>query len=179
MFSRADQLYSPSHASRADEPGGLRVALIPRRAADSSSMVQGGADMAKAVLAGMLVLGLAACTGGAAKVARDGVPPEQLLGGGTRVSATIQDSLSSRTKETGDTLHAPEERLSLVVSSVTVNGEQYPVSADLDPVPHHLQVRTASTDRDPGGRSVRRDVVVSAGTPIVFALTNSLKVSAR
>ena len=37
--------------------------------------------MAKAVLAGMLVLGLAACTGGAAKVARDGAPPEQLLAG--------------------------------------------------------------------------------------------------
>ena len=171
--------------------------------------------MAKAVLAGMLVLGLAACTDGAAKVARDGAPSEQLLVGGTRVTATIQDSLSSRTNKAGDTLHAivsgdvrgphggvvipagssasltiallepgsdqvnPEGRLSLVVSSVTVNGEQYPVSADLDPVPHHLQVRTASTDQDPGGRSARRDVVVSAGTPIVFALTNSLKVSAR
>jgi hypothetical protein len=178
-------------------------------------MVQGGASLTKAVLAGMLVLGRGACTGGAARVARDGAPPEQLLAGGTRVTATNQDSLSSQTNKTGDTLHAivsgdvrgphggvvipagsraslmsallepssdqvnPKGRPSLVVSSVTVNGEQYPVSGNLDPVPHHLQVPTASTDQDPGGRSARRDVVVSAGTPIVFARTNSLKVSAR
>jgi hypothetical protein len=141
-------------------------------------MVQGGADMAKAVLAGMLVLGLAAYTGGAAKVARDGVPPEQLLGG-VVIPAGSSATLTIALLEPGSDQVNPEGRLSLAVSSVTVNGEQYPVSADLDPVPHHLQVRTASTDRDPGGRSVRRDVVVSAGTPIVFALTNSLKVSAR
>jgi hypothetical protein len=127
-------------------------------------MVQGGADMAKAVLAGMLVLGLAACTGGAAKVARDGVPPEQLLGGGTRVSATIQDSLSSRTNNTGDTLHAivsgdvkgphggvvipAGSSASLTIALLEPGSDQ--VSADLDSVPHHLQVRTASTDRDRG-----------------------------
>lgn len=215
MFGRGDVLYSPSHASGADEPGGYALPWSQGEPRIPSSMVQGGASMTRAVLAGMLVLGLAAYTGGAAKAARDGAPPEQLLAGGTRVSATIQDSLSSRASKTGDMLHAivsgdvkgphggvvipagssarltiallepgndqrsPEGRLSLVVSSVTVNGEQYPVSADLDPVPHHLQVRTASTDQDPGGRSARRDVVVSAGTPIVFALTNSPKVSAR
>src|ERR1019366_1885444 len=39
------------------------------------------------------------------------------------------------------------------------------VAADLDPVPHHLQVRTASTEQAPGGRSARLDVVVSAGNP--------------
>ena len=135
--------------------------------------------MAKAVLAGMLVLGLAACTGGAAKVARDGAPDVRGPHGDVVIPAGSSASLTFALLESGSDQVNPEGRLSLVVSSVTVNGERYPVSADLDPVPHHLQVRTASTDQDPGGRSARRDVVVSAGTPIVFALTNSLKVSAR
>jgi hypothetical protein len=110
-------------------------------------MVQGRADMAKAVLAEMLVLGLAACTGGAAEVARDGAPPEQLLADGTRVTATIQDLLSS-------------PQTSIRCRTISKSAP-------------HRRIKTR------GGRSARRDVVVSAGTPIVFALTNSLKVSAR
>src|ERR1019366_1993284 len=147
MFSRADPLYSPSHASRADEPGGLRVALIPGRAAESSSMVQGGADMAKAVLAGMLVLGLAACTGGAAKVARDGAPPEQLLAGGTRVTATIQDLLSS-------------PQTSIRCRSISKSAPHRRIKT------RGVEALAATWSSRPAPRSV-------------FALTNSLKVSAR
>jgi hypothetical protein len=174
------------------------------------------------------------------------------LASGTRVDATIQDALSSRTNKVGETLRAtvsgdvkdargdvvipagstvtltiaqlepgsdqvrPEGRLSLVVSSVTVNGQEHPVTANLEPVPHHLQGRGVTTDEAArvgagtaigalagqvigkntkstviGGaigavagtavavRYAYRDVIVSAGTPIVFTLTQSLNVSAR
>ena len=174
------------------------------------------------------------------------------LASGTRVDATIQDALSSRTNKAGETLRAtvsgdvrdargdvvipagstvtltieqlepgsdqvrPEGRLSLVVSSVTVNDQTYPVTATLEPVPHLLQGRGVTTDEAArvgagtaigalagqvigkntkstviGGaigavagtavavRYAYRDVVVSAGTPIVFTLTQSLNVSAR
>jgi len=174
------------------------------------------------------------------------------LASGTRVDATIQDALSSRTNKAGETLRAtvsgdvkdargdvvipagstvtltiaqlepgsdqvrPEGRLSLVVSSVTVNGQEHPVTANLEPVPHHLQGRGVTTDEAArvgagtaigalagqvigkntkstviGGaigavagtavavRYAYRDVIVSAGTPIVFTLTQSLNVSAR
>jgi hypothetical protein len=166
--------------------------------------------MTKAMVAGMLALGLAACATDGAKEAQ-AVPIERSLASGTRVKATIQDAMSSQTNKAGQTLHAivsgdvkgprggvvipagssatltivqldpgtdavrPEGRLSLVVSSVTVNGQDYPVTADLDPVPHHLQGRSVT----PAVRAVYRDVVVSPGTPIAFALTNSLNVPAR
>ena|SRR5665213_4222037 len=171
--------------------------------------------MKRVILTGMAVLALAACTKGAANAAPQSAPAEQALAGGTRVRATIQDAVSSRSNVKGDTLRAivsgnvngahggvvipagssakltiallepgndqinPEGRLALVVSSVTINGEEYPVTADLEPVPHHLEVRSTPAHEAKGSQGARRDVVVSAGTPIAFALTNSLKVSAR
>jgi hypothetical protein len=118
--------------------------------------------------------------------------------------------------EPGSDQVRPEGRLSLVVSSVTVNGQEYQVAASLEPVPHHLQGRGVTTDEAArvgagtaigalagqvigkntkstviGGaigavagtavavRYAYRDVIVSAGTPIVFTLTQSLNVSAR
>jgi hypothetical protein len=182
----------------------------------------------------------------------DAVRTGRSLSSGTRVDATIQDALSSRTNKPGETLRAtvsgdvrddrggvvipagsaatltidqlepgsdqvrPEGRLSLVVSSVTVNGQTYPVTANLEAVPHHLQGRGVTTDEAArvgagtavgavagqligkntrstviGGaigavagtavavRYAYRDVIVSAGTPIVFTLAQSLNVSAR
>jgi hypothetical protein len=219
--------------------------------------------MSRVLLTGMLALGFVACTGGAAKDvpnpdATAGSRPggdastDRLLASGTRVDASIQEALSSRTNKAGQTLRAvvslnvkgagggvvipagstvtltiaqlepgsdqvrPEGRLSLVVSSVTVNDQTYPVTANLEPVPHILQGRGITTDEAArigagtavgavagqiigkntkstviGGaigavagsavavRYAYRDVVVSAGTPIVFTLTQSLNVSAR
>ncbi len=103
--------------------------------------------MAKAVLAGMLVLGHAACAGGAAKVARDGAPPEQLLAGGTRVTATIQDSLSS-----------PQTSIRCRTISKSAL---------------HRLIKLRGVEALASMWSSR------PATPIVFALTNSLKVSAR
>ena len=171
--------------------------------------------MKELLVTGMLVMCFAACSGDVKPATHEPPPPEQALAGGTRVGATLQDAMTSRTNKKGDTLHAiisanvigphggvvipagstatlivrelepsneqanPDGRLSLVVSSVTVNGDSYPVSADLEPVPHHLEVRNTPTDETKGSDRARRDIVVSAGTPIVFALTNSLKVSAK
>ena len=171
--------------------------------------------MTRTVLFGALILGLAACRASDEKTVRETPLTEQALAIGARVSATIQDSLSSRTNKKGDTLRAivsanvtgtqggvvipagsnatiivatiepgtdptnPEGSLSLVVSSVTVNGVAYPIAAALETVPHHLQVRATSTAQAPGGRDARRDVIVSAGTPIVFSLTKSLLVAAK
>ena len=99
--------------------------------------------------------------------------------GGVVIPAGSSATLTVAELEPGNDQTRPEGRLMLVVSSVTVNGETYPVAADLDPVPHHLAVRTTPTDEAKGKGRVSRDVVVSAGTPIVFALTSSLKVSAK
>ena len=223
--------------------------------------------MTKTLLTTMLVAGLAACTGGSAKDlpnkgAADGGAASgrsgrttlagRALASGTRVNATTQQALSSRTNKSGETLRAtvssdvkdargavvipagssvtltidklepgsdqvrPEGRLSLVVSSVTVNGQNYPLSASLEPVAHRLEGRGVTTDEAArigagtavgavvgqvigkntrstviGGavgavagtavavRYAYRDVVVPAGTPIAFTLTQSLNVSAR
>jgi hypothetical protein len=171
--------------------------------------------MTKAACTVFLLAGLNACSGSEAKVSKTAPPPEQSLAIGTLVTATIQDSLSSRISRHDDILRAivsadvkgphggvvipagsgatltialiapasdagrPEGQLSLVVSSVTVNGDTYPVVAELQPVPSHLQYRAASAPETPARPSAQRDVVVSAGTPIVFALKNSLMVSAR
>jgi len=219
--------------------------------------------MARLFLTGLLSLTFVACTSGAAKDASnpDGTAlsktgragsTERSLASGSRVNATIQDALSSRTNKPGESLRAivsgdvknargtvvipagstatltieqlepgsdqvrPEGRLALVVKSVTVNGQVYSVSANLEQVAHHLQGRGITTDEAArvgagtaigaivgqaigkntkstviggavgtvagGAVAVRyayRDVIVSAGTPIVFTLTQSLNVSAR
>ena len=169
----------------------------------------------RTILTGIFSLALAACGAPRESAVRETPLTEQSLAAGTRVTATIQDSLTSRSNRKGDTLHAivaanvngprggvvipagsnatvtvvtiepgtdpknPEGSLALVVSSVTVNGVAYPVAGVLEAVPHHLQVRATSTAQAPGGRDARRDVIVSAGTPIVFSLTNSLLVAAK
>lgn len=220
--------------------------------------------MMRSLFTGLLAVGLVACTGGAAKelpsqdaaaTAATGTPGSRTgrsLESGTRVGATIQEALSSRTNKAGETLRAtvsrdirdasggvvipagstatltieqlepgsdqvrPEGRFALAVSSVTVDGREYPVTADLEPVPHHLQGRGVTTDEAArvgagtaigavagqligkntrstviGGaigavagsavavRYAYRDVIVSAGTPIVFTLAQALTVSAR
>lgn len=118
--------------------------------------------------------------------------------------------------EPGSDQVRPEGRLSLVVSSVTINDQAYPLTATLEPVPHHFEGRGITKDEAArigagtaigavagqaigknqkstvlGGaigavagtavavRYAYRDVVVSAGTPIVFTLTQSLNVSAK
>ena len=74
--------------------------------------------MSKTLLAGMLVLGLAACSSAsakeeAAKLAAAGrvssqpaQPAQRTLGSGTTIEARIQDSLSSRHNKAGETLRA-------------------------------------------------------------------------
>ena len=168
----------------------------------------------------ILVAGLAACSSGAMKdtaaygrTARVG----DSLARVTRVDATIQDSLSSRTNKAGDTLRAivshdisdslgavvipagsnvtlrigaiepgngqvrPEGRLALLVSAVSVNGRDQALTADLEPVAYHMAGRAVTTHEaaraDAG--AVISDLVVSAGTPIAFKLSNTLNVTAR
>jgi hypothetical protein len=125
-------------------------------------------------------------------------------------------TLSIAQLEPGSDQVRPEGRLSLVVSSVTIKNETYPLEATLEPVPHHFEGRGITKDEAArigagtavgavagqvigknqkstvlGGaigavagtavavRYAYRDVVVSAGTPIVFTLTQSLNVAAR
>ena len=110
----------------------------------------------------------------------------------------------------------PEGRLSLVVTSVTVNGKEHVVTADLEPVAHHLQGRGITKDEAERigagtaigavagrviGKSTKstviggavgaiagtavavhyayRDVIVTAGTPISFTLSQALSISAK
>ncbi len=147
--------------------------------------------MAKTLHAAFLLLAIAACSNGTA----------QSLPVASRVDATLQDALSSRTNKPGDTLRAvvshdvvdsqgsvvipsgsnvtltieqlesgrdqvrPEGRLALVVNSVSVNGRELPLTAALEPIQQHMEGA--------------RDVIVSAGTPIVFTLTHTLNISTR
>jgi hypothetical protein len=107
------------------------------------------------------------------------------------VSQEVKDGLGGVVIPAGsDVLHSVEQLapatpparanglLSLIVQSVTVNGRPEPVSADMHQVPHHLEWRTppGSTGSAEAGY---RDVVVSIGTPIVFTLAKSMKVTAR
>ena len=216
---------------------------------------------------GKLALALAACTGGAAKDAgpnaADAAAEANVISGGggtagrdlasgTRVTATIQQGVTSRTNKAGETVLAivsqnvtdakgrvvipagsnvtlridqlepgsdqvrPEGRLSLAVASVTINNETYPLDATLEPVAYHFEGRGITKDEAArigagtavgaiagqvigknqkstvlGGaigavagtavavRYAYRDVVVSAGTPIVFTLTQPVTVAAR
>ncbi len=163
----------------------------------------------------MIAIGLAACAGtapaDAPKVAEAG-----LVDSGTRVEATIQTALSSRTGKVGDTVRAvtsrdvsdglggvaipagsdvmlsvarlahattpqhPDGAIALVVHSVTVNGNARALAADIQPVPHHLEWRGETSGTPPAPvPNAYRDVIVSAGTPIVFTLAKSMHVTAR
>jgi hypothetical protein len=149
--------------------------------------------MCKSILTVLLSLSFVACTSGAAKDApnadaktagKTGIfsSSDRSLASGTRVNATIENALSSRTNKPGETLRAtvssdvknargtvvipagstvqltieqlepgsdqvrPEGRLNLLVNSVTVKGQVYPVSASLSPVPHSMKGRGITTD---------------------------------
>jgi hypothetical protein len=81
----------------------------------------------------------------------------------------------------------PKGRLSLVVTSVSVGGHDYRVSAALQPIPHHMvgrgvtrhKVARVGAGTVVGAITGQSDVVVSARTPIVFSLTQSLSIPAR
>jgi hypothetical protein len=219
--------------------------------------------MSRSLIVGLLVVAGVACSSSAAKeppkegsdagsVAGGETSDTRTLIGGTRVEATLQDSLSSRINKAGETVRAtvtsdvkdargvvvipqgasvlltvaqldpgndqirPDGRLALVVNSVTVNGQSHALTAELEPVAHHLQGRGIT--KDEAGRIAAgtvigavagqiigkntkstvvggaagaiagtavavhyayRDVIVSAGTPIVFTLTQALAMSAR
>jgi hypothetical protein len=214
--------------------------------------------MARSLHTLSLTLALVACTGTSAQDAAQDRSVESVsstgttLASGTRVAATTQAVLSSRTSAAGETLRAvvsrdvldnrgrvvipagatvilsvlqlepgsdqirPEGRLSLAVTSVTMDGTTYPLHGTLDAVSHHLEGRGVTTHEAArigagtaigalagqligknqrstviGGavgavagtavavRYAYRDVVVSAGTPIAFTLTQSLNLSAR
>jgi len=110
------------------------------------------------------------------------VSSSRTIPSGTRVSATIENQLSSRTAKPGESFTAsvsrdvtdnngrvvvpagstvgmrveqlepgsdqvrPEGRISLSVVSMTINGQTYPVNADLEPVTHRMQGRGVTTD---------------------------------
>ena len=219
--------------------------------------------MSRILTSGMLVLGLVACSSGAAKEltpaeraavaakeARAAAPANRTLASGTRIAGRIQDSLSSRRNKAGESVDATvtsdikdasghvvipagseltlmigqlepatnksqaDGKIAMSVTSVRVRGQTYQVSANLDPVQHHLQGRGvtagevekvgvgaaagAVAGRVIGGNAkgtviggvagagagtavavhwASRDVVVTPGTPIMFALTQSLKVA--
>jgi len=110
----------------------------------------------------------------------------------------------------------PDGRLTLVVNSVTVSGEVHVLTAELEPVTHHLQGRGITKDEAERigagtilgavagqviGKSTKgaviggaagaiagtavavhyayRDVIVTAGTPIVFTLSKGLSIAAQ
>lgn len=160
---------------------------------------------------------IAGCSSG--NDSKSDVPRPGSLEQGTKVGATIQTAVTSRTNRQGDSLYAivsrevkdasggivvpagsrvaitvaalepgtlpalPDGRFSLSVRAITIGERTYAVSADLAEVPHHLEWRTAvpGANESPagGGHPVYRDVIVTPGTPIVFTLAQSLKVSAR
>jgi hypothetical protein len=210
-----------------------------------------------------MMLGLAACGSSAAKDAPPGADGAaagtartatvgRSLESGTRVGATIQTALSSRTNKAGETLRAtvganvtdsrgrtvipagstvlltivqlepgseqvrPEGRLVLAVKSVEIDGVTHAIAGTLAPVAHHFEGRGITKDEAArigagtavgavagqvigkntkstvlGGaigavagtavavRYAYHDVVVSAGTPISFTLTNGLTLAAR
>ncbi len=151
--------------------------------------------MSKMLFSGLLAMGLAACSTGVAKdndaadkaaITRPTVaaaPSERTLASGTRIGATIQDSLSSRHDKAGQSFSATisgdvkdagghvvipagspvslmigqlepassksaaDGKISLSVTSVTVRGQRYDVSASLDPVQHHLQGRGVTASK--------------------------------
>ena len=147
--------------------------------------------MSNILLSAVLALGLAACSSGAAEqkaadertavVSRPYIPSERTLASGTQIEARIQNELSSRRNEAGETLVASvsedvkddngqvvilagssvgltigqlepatnkgqkDGKISLSVTSISVRGQSYDISADLEPVEHHMQGRGVSS----------------------------------
>ncbi len=227
--------------------------------------------MMKSLVWSALVLGIAACSSGATKDVAGGEktasggtsrsPGEskkvresttRTVGAGTRINATMQDALSSRTAKPGERTQAtvsadvsdsqgnvaipagsvvsvtidqlepgsdqvrPAGRIAFSVNSITVHGQSYEIAGDVDPVPHTMKGRGITTDEaarvgagtaigaiagqiigkntrstEIGGavgavaggavavRYALRDIVVAAGTPIVFTLSKAVTVAAR
>ncbi len=157
-----------------------------------------GRRMSGRLLAGILALGLIACTPAAAT-------EKWTLGAGTLVEARLRDSLSSRGKNAAETLTATvsadvtnargqvvipagsvvglrisqygvivnraDRTYPLNVTFVTVRGRMYPVSAKVESV----------TIVGPAGTIYRAspDVVVMPGTLILFSLPQPLTVPSR
>lgn len=151
--------------------------------------------MSRALLAGILALGLAACLPPAVK-------QQWTLVGGTLFEARLLDSLAWRDKNSTETLTATvtenvtntrghvvipagsivglriaqygvvlrraDQKYSLNVSSVTVRGTVYPVNVKVDPV-------TTGVTRTIYRAS--RDVVVMPGTLIMFSLPQALTIT--
>jgi len=128
----------------------------------------------RTLLAGFAVAGLAACGTGASQSAING---GLTLGSGTRIDATTERTISSRTDKAGGTFTArvksdvldsrgrvvipagstlnltitelksatdkskADGRITVVVSSVTVGGQTYPLSAELTSMAHTLKGR--------------------------------------
>lgn len=154
--------------------------------------------MSRALLAGILALGLAACLPPAVK-------QQWTLVGGTLFEARLRDSLAWRDKNSTETLTATvtenvtnargqvvipagsivvlriaqygvvrrraDQKYSLNVSSVTVRGRVYPVNVKVDPVTTVVMARAISR--------TNRDVVVMPGTLIMFSLPLPLTISTR
>jgi hypothetical protein len=155
--------------------------------------------MSKMLLAGMLVLGLVACSPASAKQeagstarAVSNRPTRRTLVSGTTIEARIEDSLSSRYNKVGETLRATvsgdvkdaygqvaipagsavglriaqleaatnksqaDGKIALDVTSVTVRGQVYSVSAPVESTPHQLVGRgvTAGEVEKAGGGAV-------------------------
>lgn len=155
--------------------------------------------MSKTLLAGMLVVGLVACSPASGNEKTPGTavavstrPAQRTLVSGRPIEARIQDSLSSRHNKAGETLRATvsadvkdgygqvvipagsavglrvaqleaatnksqaDGKIALQVTSLTVRGQTYQVSSNVNSVPHQLVGRgvTAGEVEKAGGGAV-------------------------
>lgn len=152
--------------------------------------------LTEVLVLGLLVPGLLACSRAAANERTDTKrsparqTAQRTLVAGTLIQVTTQGSLSSRRNQAGETLTAlvsgdveDEQgqvvipagspvalrigKIALVVTSLTVRGQEYPLRIRVEP-PHVLQ-----------GRGVAADEVekVDGGTAILFVLPQTLTVA--
>jgi len=101
--------------------------------------------------------------------------------GGIVIPSGSSITLAIISLESGVGQKLPAGRLALEVRSVSVNGRAQPLTGELQPVAYHMAGRTASssTNAAASAGAVISDLVVSAGTPIVIKLSNTLNVTAR
>jgi type IV secretory pathway VirB10-like protein len=102
-------------------------------------------------------------------------------GGGVVIPSGSTITLAIATLESGLGQRLPAGRLALVVRSVSVNGRAQTLTGELEPVAYHMEGRAASsnTNATAAAGAVISDLVVSAGTPVVIKLSNTLNVTAR